>query len=90
MQIVADVLEVAKDGARKTRIMFGANLSYELLELYLATLVQEDLLEQSDKKGIYRISRKGSIFLKEFSEFRKLQSLYGDKIVSLKRLLLAK
>ncbi len=84
------MLGAARDGVRKTKIMYRANLSYGLLETYLHTLIQEGLLEGANENGVYRITSKGSIFLKEFKEFKKLQGLYGDKISSLKRLLLVK
>jgi len=90
LEIAADMLEAAKNGARKTRIMYGANLSYELLESYLPTLIEEGLLQDSDENGVYHISSKGLTFLKEFKELGKLQGLYGEKMVSLKRLLLVK
>lgn len=84
------MLEAAKEGAKKTRIMYGANLSYELLETYLPTLIDEGLLEDPDENSIYHISSKGRAFLKEFEEFRKLRGLYGEKMVNLKKLLLVK
>jgi len=36
---VADILEAANSGANKTHIMFGANLSFKLLEKYLGLVV---------------------------------------------------
>ena len=87
LEIAADMLEAARNGARKTRIMYGANLSYELLAQYLPVLIEKGLLEDSDENGVYHISGKGSSFLKEFKEFRKLRGLYEEKIVSLRKLL---
>jgi predicted transcriptional regulator len=36
LSIVAAILEAVNSGASKTRIMFSANLSFSLLEKYLA------------------------------------------------------
>ena len=88
MEIIADMLKTAKDGAKKTRIMYGANLSYELLEVYLPKLVEEGLLKRRDENGVYHLSAKGRGFLKRFAEFRKLQSIYGEKLVNLRKILL--
>lgn len=90
LEIAGDMLEAARNGARKTRIMYGANLSYELLVAYLLTLIKEGLLEDSDENGVYRTSKKGTTFLKEFAEFRKVRRLYEEKMTSLKKLLQVK
>ena len=40
LSIIADILHVAGSGAKKTHIMYFANLSHELLEKYLSATVQ--------------------------------------------------
>jgi predicted transcriptional regulator len=45
IQIAADILEIAKAGSRKTKIMYLGNLSFDLLQKYLEMLVDFDLLE---------------------------------------------
>ena len=42
--IVAAILEAAKGGASKTHIMFGANLSFSLLEKYLDVAVNSGFI----------------------------------------------
>ncbi len=39
VDIIAAILKAAGDGANKTKIMFGANLSFKLLEKYLETVM---------------------------------------------------
>ena len=48
LDIIADVLEVAKGGARKTQIMYGANLSYRLLTRYLKEVMDTGLVKRED------------------------------------------
>ena len=45
IQIAADILEIAKDGSRKTKIMYQGNLSFDLLQKYLDMLVNFGLME---------------------------------------------
>jgi predicted transcriptional regulator len=53
MEIAAGILEIARNGSRKTRIMYLGNLSFDLLQKYLDMLVKLDLLE-SKKRALER------------------------------------
>jgi predicted transcriptional regulator len=67
MDIVVDVLTVALDGVLKTRIMYEANLSYKLLQRYLALLQKENLIEAVRREGvtIYVTTEKGRSLLQK-------------------------
>lgn len=71
LQIIADVLSVAADGAKKVQIMFKANLSYALLCRYLAEVVDAGLVRLEDDPNRYRLTRKGREFLERFREYSK-------------------
>ena len=67
MEIVADILRIAKKGARKTRVVYGANLNFKLLEKYLDVLNKSSLIEQEFyEKGVIQTSEKGEQFLKQY------------------------
>jgi len=67
-EIIADILNVAAvNGAKKTRIMYVANLSYRLLEKYLKETLEVDLI-RSNNEG-YEVTEKGRIFLEKYGEF---------------------
>ena len=68
LDIIADVLEVAKGGARKTKIMYGANLSYTLLTRYLKDVMDMGLVRGEDG-NIFKLTEKGSDFLQEFNGY---------------------
>ncbi|NIR87762.1 transcriptional regulator [Candidatus Bathyarchaeota archaeon] len=72
LHIVADMLSVVSgnDGARKTRIMYLANLSWDLLNRYLDDLMGAGLLS-FDSSGCYVLTSKGRVFLYRFSEYSK-------------------
>lgn len=72
LQIVADMLSVVSnnDGARKTRIMYLANLSWDLLNRYLNDLTEAGLLS-FDSSDCYVLTSRGKLFLYRFSEYSK-------------------
>lgn len=72
LDIIADILKVVRDGARKTRIMYMANLSYTLLTRYLTDVIKMGLVKMETGKT-YELTDKGSNFLQEFKRYRKHQ-----------------
>ena len=71
LQIIADILTVVRNGgARKTRIMYQANLSYKLLNQYLDYVMEIDLVSiSSDDNGQYVITPKGFDFLEKYKKY---------------------
>jgi len=65
--IIADILHAAGSGAKKTRIMGGANLSYRLMEKYLKSTVQAGFLRLNDEG--YEVTEEGQDFLKRYLDF---------------------
>lgn len=66
MQIMGDVLALATSGIKKTRLIYGANLSYEQVQFYLGELIGRNLIAQdvSSPDGVvYRTTTKGREFL---------------------------
>jgi predicted transcriptional regulator len=72
MEIAATILEIAKNGSRKTRIMYLGNLSFDLLQKYLDMLVNLGLLQvRNEKERTYVATEKGRGFLEDFNELQK-------------------
>ena len=67
LEIIVDVLNVAANGAKKTRIMYIANLSYQLLEKYLEETVGLGFMCFSN--NCYEVTEKGRTFLEKYSDF---------------------
>ena len=65
--IVADVISVAGQGARKTKIMYFANLSYLLLQRYLADAVRVGFLRLAGEE--FMVTAKGMEFLDRYQRF---------------------
>jgi len=71
MDIVAEILRIAKNGARKTRIVYGANLNFKLLNEYLDRLEKLGLVARDlDETGIIRTTEKGESYLQYFEMIR--------------------
>jgi len=88
LQITQAILEVARDGVGKTRIMYQANLSFKLLEDYLTVLVRAGLLKvkEGDRK-MYTTSEKGLQFLRDFEALERYAELATEKKNDLTRML---
>jgi len=81
--IIAEIIDVARNGTSKTHIMFKANLSFSQLNQYLSVLIETNLLEKQMVEGreIYRPTIKGLQFVEKQceiinllnSDFRKLK-----------------
>ncbi len=66
--IAAAMLEIALDGAIKTKIMYKAFLSFPQLKEYLAVLEEKGLLEYNSTDHEYRTTDKGKHFLKMYKD----------------------
>jgi len=70
LDIIAEILNVANEGALKTKIMYLAYLSFDQLEEYLALLTHNDLLEYDAKKRQYKTTGKGHDFLAKYGKVK--------------------
>ena len=72
--IIAEILEIAKDGTLKTQIMYKANLSFAQLNEYLDYMLKTRLLDKLDinKKDVYVATDKGVDFLQKHADLAKM------------------
>ncbi len=84
IDIVADILNVAKNGARKTQIMYKGNLSYKLLNKYLNMLIEANLIEPEDDSN-YVITLKGAEFLEIFKQYKQRYGRVSKQISLLRK-----
>jgi len=71
-EIVAMILEAARSGATKTKIMYKAYLSYTQVKEYITFLQDNELLAYEQGTQLYKISEKGYKFLRSYSEISEL------------------
>jgi predicted transcriptional regulator len=79
LELTADVLGAALEGAKKTAIMYRANLSFDLLNRYLDLLTTKKVLLVRDEFGLYWVSPRGMKFLREYNSYKKTKSAYFRK-----------
>jgi len=74
LSIITDILNVARRGAIKTQIMYGASLSFVQLKEYLSFLLGANLLKVVDNpnKSLYKTTNKGLRYLQYYMEIREL------------------
>ena len=72
--IMAQILEITKEGTLKTQIMYRANLSFTQLNEYLHFMVINKLITRKAKEGreVYAITPKGFNFLQMHSDLIQL------------------
>ena len=79
LEIVRDVLSVASEKTRKTRIMYQANLSYRIMEKYLSSLLENGLVERVDD-SYYVVTWRGKEFLQMYTDYLKRCRRIGEEI----------
>ncbi|MCJ7698625.1 winged helix-turn-helix domain-containing protein [Candidatus Bathyarchaeota archaeon] len=72
--IIAEILEISREGSLKTQIMYRANLSFTQLNDYLKFMLNISLLEKGlvNGKDTYKSSIKGLDFLQRYKEIAEL------------------
>ena len=67
LDVWADILDAARDGLRKTHIVYQANLNFNVAKKYFAGLMERGFLEQKD---VYYITTpEGIQFLEDYERF---------------------
>jgi len=59
-EIMAEILQIAKSGANRTKIVYRANINFKLLKYYLVELEKADLIKVD---GGIKTTEKGKGFL---------------------------
>jgi predicted transcriptional regulator len=74
LYIIAEILEIAREGTLKTQVMYRANLSFTQLNEYLEFMLKITLLERIsiNDKDLYRATEKGLDFLQRYNEITEL------------------
>jgi len=74
-EIIAMILQTANKGATKTRIMYGAYLSYAQVKEYLEFLQQKDLVRYEQGTSLYKLTEKGLHYLRAFDQINEIISV---------------
>ena len=75
LEIIADILLVVGQKAKKTHIMYKANLSFKVLERYLDNMSAASLIDFDDEDQCYDLSPKGQEFLEAYKDYTKTNKI---------------
>jgi len=87
LDITADILKVVSGNAKKTQIMYQANLSYKLLTRYLGEILEASLIHFERERRCYVLTSKGREFLEKYRDYlkrnkrmeRQLNDIHGKR-----------
>jgi predicted transcriptional regulator len=71
LDIIADILQVVSQNAKKTQIMYQANLSYKVLQRYLQDITAASLIYFETAEQCYMLTQKGQDFLEAYKDYSK-------------------
>jgi len=77
--IIAMILQAAINGATKTRIMYGAYLSYAQVKEYLSFLMEKDLIRYEEGSAIYKLTQKGVQLLRVYEDISDMITISDQK-----------
>lgn len=77
LDICADILQVARDGAKKTHLVYRANLNFSIIKKYLRKLKENGLIESEN--GRFFTTEEGVRFLKQYKDFLAPLSKYKKR-----------
>ena len=76
MEIYADILKASLDGARKSHIVYKANLNFKIVKKYLDGLRVNGLITSPDDDNqVFKTTEKGIKFLEHFKGLRNFVNL---------------
>ena len=76
LDIFADILRLAKNGTKVTRLVYQANLNFTIIKKYLQKLTEKGFVESFD--GHICTTEKGSEFLKKYEELMVLFNSFDN------------
>ncbi len=72
VEIMAEILGLCSKPKTKTRVMYGTNLSWKMLQHYLAYMQEHELLEVQNDSTKYVTTGRGRDFVEKWRELKEL------------------
>jgi len=71
---MAEILRITKKGAKKTHIVYGANINFKLLQEYLDELEKSGLIvNHVEKDGLIEITERGIRYLNYYEGLKQFR-----------------
>ena len=68
--IIAIILRPSVDGAKRTKIMYSTQLSYNKLMELLSIAIKKEMLEYDENNRIYKTTAKGRAYLRSYDKIQ--------------------
>jgi predicted transcriptional regulator len=78
IEIIGDMLKIGENGAGKTQIMYGVNMSYSQIQKYLGFLTAQGFIDQlklGNPSVTYQVSESGVKLLRLIESVRDMLGL---------------
>jgi predicted transcriptional regulator len=78
IEIIADMLKIGENGAGKTQIMYGVNMSYSQIQKYLGFLTAQGFIDQlqlGNPSVTYQVSESGTKLLNLIESIKEMLGL---------------
>ncbi len=75
--IEADILRVTADGAKKTYIVYRANLNFKVIRKYLPRMIKSGFIayDGSGRGGLYFTTPRGFEFLRRYDALQSMSEM---------------
>ena len=87
LDIIVEILSIARRGAPKTRLMYQANMSYSSINGYLDYMLQNRLIakESNNVRTIYKCTKKGDELLNLYIQITGLFNEHDSQEYQIER-----
>ena len=66
LDICADILRVSRGGAKKTHLVYKANLNFNIVKKYISGLTESGLLEKNGER--FYVTDEGNLFIERYDK----------------------
>ncbi len=66
LDICADILRVSRGGAKKTHLVYKANLNFNIVKKYIRGLTESGLLEKNGER--FYVTDEGNLFIDRYNK----------------------
>ncbi|MBC8497930.1 transcriptional regulator [Candidatus Bathyarchaeota archaeon] len=66
LDICADILRVSRGGAKKTHLVYKANLNFNIVKKYITGLTESGLLEKNGER--FYVTEEGKLFIDRYDK----------------------
>lgn len=80
LDIIADILQVVSKNAKKTQIMYQANLSYKVLQRYLRHITEASLISFKTVEQCYVLTPKGRDFIEAYKDYAQTNKIIEKRL----------